>query len=235
MQLFYTPDITLPLYRLGEQESAHCVRVLRMGEGHTVHLTDGRGSLFQGIIRQACASGCTVEIVSCRQECGRRPYRLTIGVAPTKNHDRIEWLVEKATEIGIDRIVPLVCERSQRRSVNLPRLQRVAVSAMKQSLKTFLPEICEPTPVRQAIAAAGGTRLIAHCTEDGQRTYICDALQNSDDIFILIGPEGDFSPEEITFARENGFTEVSLGEQRMRTETAALFACSAAALANMKR
>lgn len=233
MQLFYSPNITLPSHTLGEQESAHCVKVLRMGEGDTVHLTDGRGNLFQAVIRTAHPRHCVVEIVDAKQEFERRNYSLWVAVAPTKNADRLEWFVEKATEIGIDRIIPVVCDRSQRRTVNMERIERVAVSAMKQSLKAYMPKLEEPVSLRDAMKMPfDGIKLIAHCERDRQRCFIGDAVGKGSDVFILIGPEGDFSDEEITFARENGFEEISLGRQRLRTETAALVAVSAVAFLN---
>lgn len=233
MQLFYSPDITQPLHTMDEQESAHCVKVLRLDSGSDVHLTDGRGNLFFGRIADAHPKHCTVEILRREENFGRLPYSLTVAVAPTKNSERIEWFVEKATEIGISRIIPVQCEHSERRTLNTERLERVAVSAMKQSVKAFLPLISPLTPLRDVISMPfGGSRFIAHCRPDAERVPFAAAVEKGGNILILIGPEGDFSPEEITFARENGFKETTLGAQRLRTETAALFAVAAVSVQN---
>ncbi len=233
MQLFYSPDITQPLHTMDEQESAHCVKVLRLGSGSDVHLTDGRGNLFFGRIADAHPKRCTVEILRREENFGRLPYTLTVAVAPTKNSERMEWFVEKATEIGISRIIPIQCEHSERRTLNVERLERVAVSAMKQSVKAFLPLISPLTPLRDVISEPfNGSRFIAHCRKDADRVPFAASVEKGGNVLILIGPEGDFSQEEITFARENGFKETTLGGQRLRTETAALFAVAAVSVQN---
>ncbi len=233
MLLFYAPDITTPLYTLDEVESGHCVRVLRLAAGDRLNITDGRGTLYDAEVVEPHPKHCTVRIVAEHPEWERRPYRLTVAVAPTKNIDRIEWFVEKATECGIDRIVPIECAHSERRIIKLERLEKIAASAMKQSLKAYLPEICPLTPVRQVLEAPfEGTKLIAHCEEDAERIFMGELLHPGDDVLVLIGPEGDFSPEEIALARANGFREVTLGQCRLRTETAALAATMFTAFVN---
>lgn len=233
MQLFYAPDITRPVHTLSEQESMHCIKVLRMGAGDTVHLTDGAGALFLGSIENPHPKHCTVRITDTVEQFGRLPYSLSVAIAPTKNIDRLEWFAEKATEIGIDRIIPIECTRSERRTLNTERIERVVVSAMKQSVKAYKPEIAPLTPLRELIERPfDGTKLIAHCDKSADRIPIGRAVEKGSDVLILIGPEGDFSPEEITFARKNGFRDTTLGDQRLRTETAALYATAAVSLVN---
>ena len=229
----YAPDITRPVHTLSEQESMHCIKVLRMGAGDTVHLTDGAGALFLGSIENPHPKHCTVRITDTVEQFGRLPYSLSVAIAPTKNIDRLEWFAEKATEIGIDRIIPIECTRSERRTLNTERIERVVVSAMKQSVKAYKPEIAPLTPLRELIMRPfDGTKLIAHCDKSADRIQIGRAVEKGSDVLILIGPEGDFSPEEITFARENGFRDATLGDQRLRTETAALYATAAVSLVN---
>lgn len=233
MQLFYAPDITRPVHTLSEQESMHCIKVLRMGAGDPVHLTDGAGALFLGSIENPHPKHCTVRITDTVEQFGRLPYSLSVAIAPTKNIDRLEWFAEKATEIGIDRIIPVECSRSERRTLNTERIERVVVSAMKQSVKAYKPEITPLTPLRELIVRPfDGTKLIAHCDKSADRIPIGRAVVKGGDVLILIGPEGDFSPKEITFARENGFRDTTLGDQRLRTETAALYATAAVSLVN---
>jgi 16S rRNA (uracil1498-N3)-methyltransferase len=228
MQLFYAPDIVPPRHTLTEEESRHCIKVLRMHSGDVVHLTDGRGNLYRASIVTADPRRCEVEIMETSFEYGRRPYSLTMAVAPTKNIDRFEWFLEKATEIGIDRIIPLETQNSERRTLKPERAEKVIVSAAKQSLKAYFP-ILEPlTDVRQIIARPfEGVKLIAHCREDAVRTPIAEALASAANVLILIGPEGDFTAEEVALARAHGFIEISLGASRLRTETAAVVATTA--------
>ncbi|MBR4851761.1 MAG: 16S rRNA (uracil(1498)-N(3))-methyltransferase [Tidjanibacter sp.] len=235
MLLFYAPDITTPLYTLDEIESGHCVRVLRLQEGDTLNITDGRGTLYDAEVVDAHPKRCSVRIVAEHHNWEQRPYQLTVAVAPTKNIDRIEWFVEKATECGIDRIIPTLCDHSERKVIKGERLEKIAISAMKQSLKAYLPDIAPLTPLREVLTTPfEGTKLIAHCEEEAERVFIGRELKAGDNVLILIGPEGDFSPEEIALARENGFREVSLGDCRLRTETAALAAAMYTAFVNSK-
>ena len=233
MQLFYTPDITADRYTLSEEESKHCVRVLRLSEGEAIHLTDGRGNLHTARIVSASPKRCEVEITETVAQYGKRPYALTIAVAPTKNNDRFEWFLEKATEIGIDRIIPLECEHSERRVYKTDRGNKVIESAMKQSLKAYHPRLDELTGFEEVVREPfGGSKFIAHCEEQGDKQLLRDLVERDQSVLILIGPEGDFSLEEIRLAKENGFREISLGVSRLRTETAALAACHTVALLN---
>lgn len=236
MQLFYAPDFTSPRYTLDEEESKHCIRVLRLTEGDTLYITDGRGDLFHCRITQAHPKRCEVEAIGCTHEYEKRPYRLTMAVAPTKNIDRFEWFLEKATEVGVDEIVPLECSRSERRALKRERSEKVVTAAVKQSLKAYHPVLHGLTPFKQLVSGPfDGRKFIAHCdpaqSAAGKR-YLPRILKKNENILILIGPEGDFSPEEITFALANGFEEISLGSQRLRTETAAVVAATAAAIVN---
>ena len=236
MQLFYAPDLTTPLYTLGEEESKHCIRVLRLRRGDTLHLTDGRGTLYRCEIAEEDARRCTVRVVERFPDYERMPYRLTMAVAPTKNIERFEWFLEKATEVGVSEIVPLLCERSERRALKIERAERVVVSAMKQSLKAYRPTLRPLTPFGEAAAMPfEGRKFIAHCapaqSPEG-KAYLPATLRRGEAALILIGPEGDFSPEEITFARANGFEEITLGAQRLRTETAAVAAVVMVSVAN---
>lgn len=233
MQLFYTPGIEPPHHTLSEEESNHCIRVLRMQPGDTLYLTDGCGTLHTATIVQADARRCVVHVTETVRDFEQRPYRLTLAVAPTKNSDRFEWLLEKATEVGVDRFIPIACSHSERRTIRSDRAEKVISSAMKQSLKAYRPALDPMTPVMEVLAMPfDGLKLIAHCEKDLPRQYIGHMLGKGGNVLILIGPEGDFSEEEIIFARAHGFREISLGPSRLRTETAALASVMAVSFAN---
>ncbi|WP_300285954.1 16S rRNA (uracil(1498)-N(3))-methyltransferase [uncultured Alistipes sp.] len=237
MQLFYAPDMdpASGRYALSEEESRHCVRVLRLAPGDSLYLTDGRGTLCRAEVTDVASRRCIVEFRECTEGFGRRDWYLHVAVAPTKNMDRLEWFVEKATEIGIDRITPVVCDRSERRTVKTDRLWRVATGAVKQSLKAYHPTVDEAVPLRELVAVPfDGDRFVAHCEEGLPRRSLKSCLLPGRRIQILIGPEGDFSPEEIALASRSGFVPVSLGESRLRTETAALAAVHSVAFVNEK-
>lgn len=223
MQLFYAPEITLPRYTLSEEESKHGVRVLRLTTGDAIHLTDGRGSLYHGRVVDDHPKRCQVEIERVEEQFEPLPYSLTMAVAPTKNNERYEWFLEKATEVGIDRVIPIVCDHSERRVLRRDRGEKIIISAAKQSLKTLFPTLDELTPLSEVLAMPfEGKKFIAHCEEESERVYLGDLLSAGEDALVLIGPEGDFSPREIEAARKAGFVEVTLGNERLRTETAAL-------------
>ena len=226
MHLFYTPDITGISYTLTEEESKHAVRVLRLTEGEIIQLIDGKGSFFEARIVDANPKRCSVEVIRQQAEYGKRNSYLHIAVAPTKNIDRLEWFLEKATEIGIDEITPILCEHSERKVIKEDRLEKVIVSAMKQSLKAYLPKLNPMTPLESVLKAGfQGKKFIAHCYDHDKRTLKNEVAGSSSNL-ILIGPEGDFSEAELESAiKTNGFIPVSLGQSRLRTETAALVAC----------
>ncbi len=236
MQLFFAPDFTPPRYTLSEEESKHAVRVLRLEAGDPLHLTDGQGNLYTCRIVDANPKRCMVEVTECLSEYGKLNYRLTMAVAPTKNNDRFEWFLEKATEVGISAIIPIESAHSERRAFKQERGEKVITAAVKQSLKAYHPQL-HPLSSFQKIVEMPfeGKRLIAHCQEEQSekgKQYLPEILQKGEDVLILIGPEGDFSPEEITFALRNGFEEITLGEARLRTETAAVVATVMVSMAN---
>lgn len=225
MHLFYTPDIHTDSYVLSEEESRHCTRVLRLQQGDTVYLVDGLGGLYTAIIQDANQKKCLLQIICKQQEYNKLPYVSHIAVAPTKNMDRLEWFVEKAVEIGISEITFLLCEHSERRQLRLDRLEKIAVSAMKQSQKGYLPLLHNLTPFRQFVQRCNPEHtFIAHLEEDATKS-IKDYYKPGKPHCILIGPEGDFSQQEIELAYKAGIRPVTLGSSRLRTETAALVAC----------
>jgi 16S rRNA (uracil1498-N3)-methyltransferase len=234
MNLFYTPDITSGVYSLSEEESRHCKMVLRLGEGSIIHLTDGKGVLCEAMILDARSKRVTVEIVNRQESYGRRNYHLHMAVAPTKNIDRFEWFLEKATEIGIDMITPLICEHSERRQVRIDRLEKVMTAALKQSLKAYHPVLNEPSSFKKFISTPReGLSFIAHLDQD-EPVLLQKVYRKPLPVTILIGPEGDFSEEEIHSALEHNYRCVSLGDSRLRTETAAVVACHTIQLINQE-
>ena len=228
---------------LGEEEAAHCVKVLRHREGDAISIIDGRGTLYHCRIVTASPRSVEASVIDSVPDFGTHGYHLTMAVCPTKNLDRYEWFAEKATEVGVDVIAPVFGDRSERRVIKTDRLKRIVLSAAKQSLKGAVPEIAEPVSVRDFIEGApkDSLRLICYCIDDeGQRRSITEVLQalivggqssgsgtNRRDINILIGPEGDFSEDEVNLALSEGWQPVHLGSSRLRTETAALTAATA--------
>ena len=233
MALFFAPDI-YETWELPEEESAHCLRVLRLGVGDELEVTDGKGSILRTTIVSTAGKRCKVEAIEEKKVEKGWHGNLTIAIAPTKNMDRIEWLAEKATEIGWDRVVFLNCRFSERKVIKTDRVERIVVSAMKQSLKFSKPVVEEMTDFKKFILAEHkGAKFIAHCYENEKRELF-DALVPGEDATILIGPEGDFSKEEVEAAISAGFIPVSLGSSRLRTETAGLVACHTFILKNQK-
>lgn len=223
---FYAPDIaTVPI--LPESDSQHCCRVLRMVEGDNVEVVDGCGSLFRCRIVTAHSKRTEVEVVERVALPKVWTGSITVAVAPTKHLDRMEWLVEKLVEIGVDRIVPVKCMRSERKELKTERLNKIAVSAMKQSLKAVLPRIDEMMPLKEFIASLDddGQRFVAYCDDWVERRLLAKEYKAGQSATVLIGPEGDFSPEEIKSVIAEKFVPVTLGDNRLRTETAALVAC----------
>ncbi len=223
--IFYTPGINGFRYTLNEEESGHAVRVLRLKTGDKIVLVDGQGGWYEAVVVMPHPKHCEVEVTSVQQDFGKRPYSLHMGIAPTKNIDRFEWFVEKATEIGIDEITPLLCEHSERRHLNIDRLQRVMISAMKQSQKAYLPRINEVAVFDQWLkTTSGGNCFIAYCGE-GNKPSLRTVYQPEQDVVIAIGPEGDFSTGEVSQALACGYQGIGLGTSRLRTETAGVVAC----------
>ncbi len=235
MQLFYAPQFTTPNYTLSEEESKHCIRVLRLSEGDTLHITDGRGSLYLCRIDEAHPKRCRVSVVEHHANYEPLPYHLVMGVAPTKSNERYEWFLEKATEIGVAEIVPLLTTHSERKSLKHEREERVITSAMKQSLKAYHPTLHPLTPFAELVAREfEGERFIAHCNPSESKSPLTKLLTPKGRVMVLIGPEGDFSPEEVELAKGAGFKEVSLGKQRLRTESAAVVATTMVAITNIE-
>lgn len=234
MQLFFTTDIRGNFAYFDETESRHLTQVLRRKVGDTVQLTDGRGTLFSGEIIEVGKRTCVVAIQNAITNFEARSFRLHIAIAPTKNMDRIEWFLEKATEIGIDEITPLICKRSERNVIKTERLKGVLASAMKQSLKTFLPIIHEAVDFQQFMKqkfVEDEQKFIAYCN-DAERHPLSKMYQKSKNCVLLIGPEGDFTESEVAAAFKQNFVGVSLGNSRLRTETAGVVACHTINLLN---
>lgn len=222
---FYAPDIE-KTKMLPECDSQHCVRVLRMKTGDNIDVIDGKGYRYECKIVEAHQKRTSIEIINKVSIPLSWDNNITIAVAPTKHIDRMEWFVEKSTEIGVNRIIPLLCHHSERKEIKVERLEKIAISAMKQSLKAVLPIIYPMTTVKKIITESNtAQKFIAYCDESIPRKLFCNEYKPNEDCIILIGPEGDFSKEEITLALDNGFIPISLGDNRLRTETAAIAAC----------
>lgn len=232
MQLFYLPDLKGNQFLLPEEESKHCIKVLRMQAGDEITLIDGHGTLVTAKIVDTHPKRCVVEAISRIEEFEKRPFRLNMAVAPTKNIDRFEWFIEKATEIGADCFTPIISEHSERKQVNIERVERIIVSAVKQSIKAYKPTIAPQQTFKEFINGNhSGDLFIAHC-QSKNLPLLNKKVTPGAEVTILIGPEGDFSPLEIELALAKGFAEISLGPARLRTETAALAACHIANIAN---
>jgi len=235
MNLFYAPDISGGDYTLPQDESKHLVRVLRMQAGDEVTLTDGKGYFYSCRIDEAGPKACRLKIIRKTQGTDKRAWMIHMAVAPTKNISRYEWFLEKATEIGVDNITPLICEHSERKQVKTERLERVLIAAMKQSLKSTLPRLDQPVTFTGFINRPfEGEKYIAYIdpevTDELSKVYT-----KGQQALILIGPEGDFSPAEVELAVQNGFKPVRLGLSRLRTETAAVVACHTIHLMNLQQ
>lgn len=236
MELFYSKDIDGNMCRLDQDESGHCVKVLRHRSGDEIAVIDGRGTLCRCRITSDSPKGVEAVVLSSESGWGAHPYRLHMAVCPTKNNDRYEWFAEKACEIGVDEISPIIGEHSERRVFKTGRIEKILVSAAKQSLKAAVPQVNEPVSVKEFIREQAGNegalKLIAYCFEDENvpRRSVKEMLDGFEggEIVVMIGPEGDFSKAEAELALEAGFVPVHLGASRLRTETAALTAVSAA-------
>lgn len=226
MQLFYNPDIdeTTESFSFDKEESRHIIKVLRKKDSDILHVTNGLGFLFETEITLASDNKCTVQVLSVKK-ADEPKFRLHLAVAPTKMNDRFEWFLEKATEIGIQEITPIFCDRSERKAINPERFEKIILSAMKQSNETFLPKLNPAISFKEFIKQKNeGLNLIAHCEETDKKS-LKEILKPNENVTMLIGPEGDFSEKEIALALENNFQPVTLGNTRLRTETAAIVAC----------
>ncbi|PST84797.1 16S rRNA (uracil(1498)-N(3))-methyltransferase [Pedobacter yulinensis] len=228
MHIFYTPGIgtTATGYILSEEESKHCIRVLRLKTGDQVQLIDGTGGFYTAVLADEHPKRVALQILERQLEFGKRSHYLHIAVAPTKNTDRLEWFAEKATELGIDEITPLISDRSERRILKTDRLEKVVVAASKQSIKAYVPRINPPVPFRDLLMpAANFAKCIAHCMPGAGKQFLNEVLTVGGSSLVLIGPEGDFTEEEVQLALQNNFKAITLGNARLRTETAALAVC----------
>ncbi|MBT8279439.1 MAG: 16S rRNA (uracil(1498)-N(3))-methyltransferase [Bacteroidia bacterium] len=233
MQLFYISDISseTDLIHFSKEESKHIIKVLRKLQGDVLHLTNGKGDVFQVEITIPDQKKCIAKIISHTHNTSRN-YSLHIAVAPTKMNDRFEWFLEKATEIGIESITPIICDHSERKVIKAERFEKIIQSAMKQSLQCFLPKLNPMTSFSEFVKSnTSEQKFIAHCAED-QKQDLKKVLKKDSNVIILIGPEGDFSVKEIEMALQHNYIPVTLGKTRLRTETAAIVACHTVALLN---
>lgn len=235
MQLFYNPEIseTTKEFTLPAEESKHLIKVLRKKEGDEFHITNGKGWLFVASLVTTDPKDATAKVISATNKHSKM-HSLHMVVAPTKSNDRFEWFLEKATEIGVNEITPIICNRSERKILKLDRLQKVLQVAMKQSLRTHLPVLHPPITFKEYMKKKhSGILFIAHCHEE-EKVELKRRIAPDKPITILIGPEGDFTEAEVDQAYEQGFLAVSLGESRLRTETAAIYACTTVAIFNSR-
>ena len=225
-QYYYHPDLTASVVTLSKEESEHCVRALRHHNGDQILLTDGKGNVAVAVILNDSPKGCMVELTEVHAANDKNRVRLHLAIAPTKNIDRIEWLVEKSVEMGIESITFIHCDNSERPRVNMDRMNRIAISALKQCQTSWLPPM-EFIPFDEFLKKKSellADRFIAWCDDENQRQLASETLQH-EEVVLLIGPEGDFSPREIASARAHDYKEVKLGNRRLRTETAGLYGC----------
>ena len=225
MHVFFQPDIRDDMVLLDAEESRHCVKVLRMRTGQEVLISDGAGNGFPAILAESNPRSCVLKITGQPLHEPARSPRLHMAVAPTKNIDRFEWFLEKATECGVDEITPVFCHNSERTTIKPGRLEKILVAAMKQSQRLWLPVLNPAIPLEQFFQKPlPEKRMIAHCAP-GEKNTLNSCLRPGEDALLLVGPEGDFAPEEIQTAIEQGFQAITLGRHRLRTETAAITLC----------
>lgn len=225
MHHFYCPHILSSL-QLTEEESVHAIRVLRLGIGDTIRIFDGNGHIYDAVIEQAHPKHTSVRISDTLFVQKNRNYHIHIAIAPTKNSDRLEWFVEKVCEMGVDRITPLICRYSERKICKTDRLHKIMVAAIKQSQQAYMPVLDDAMDFSEWLASSESEhKFIAHCYDDNAKKELANAYISEKDVVVGIGPEGDFSEEELKKAFEKGFKSVSLGETRLRTETAGIVAC----------
>lgn len=225
MQLFHTNNIQEETAYLGEEETKHCTKTLRKGIGAILTITDGKGNLYEAELTAFDKKSTTLRILKPLPSPDQRPFKLHIGIAPTKNNSRLEWFLEKATELGIDEVSFLRCQRSERKNIRLDRLEKIVLSAAKQSIKTIFPVLHPLRPFKEVITTVEADfKGIAHCNTT-PLPPLKEKVAAVPTVFLLIGPEGDFSPQEVAWAQEQGFEAISLGQSRLRTETAGLIAC----------
>jgi len=234
MQIFYTKNVSEGKALFSREESMHCLRVLRMRRGENLRFTDGSGNLYEGVITGDDPNSMTATVISAEHDQGRRGYRLHMAISPLKNDDRLEWFIEKAVETGVDEITPLICSRTEKRKIRRERLEGLILSAMKQSVKCYLPRLNDPVMFNDFINVMHeGKKIIACCDPAIERIPITSSFSRGEEVTILIGPEGDFTAEEVARAVNNGYAPVHIGSSRLRTETAGVAACCSVYLANI--
>lgn len=232
MQLFYTPDINTNEYTLSKEESKHCIQVLRKKTSDTIYLVDGKGGFYTASILNENPKSCQLLIKDKVKEYGKSHIYIHIAIAPTKMNDRLEWFLEKATELGINEITPIICEHSERKVIKHERLNKILIAAMKQSQRAYLPKLNQAIPFKSFIQKSFDSDcFIAYCSEE-KKVLLKNAISKGKDTLILIGPEGDFSKSEINLSKKKKFIAVSLGDNRLRTETAGLVSCHTINLIN---
>lgn len=232
MELFYAPDLSYDDLILDSEESRHCARVMRHRKGDEVRVTDGKGTMATSVVVENDPGKCILRVTGRKKLSPGPGSLLTMAVSPTKNQTRFEWFIEKSVEIGIGRIIPFMGEHSERLRLRHDRLKRLSLAAMKQSLRAHLPVIEEMTDFKSLISREiSGSRYIAHIAPEPV-PHLLDLYKKDSEVVILIGPEGDFSPDEVDDAKNSGFHLINLGPNRLRTETAALAACLMVNMAN---
>lgn len=224
MHLFHCPDLTPAFIELPEEEAHHAMNVLRLTVGSTIGLLDGKGTFAEAEVLEATRRKYTARVMRKEVEAPERRARIHLAVAPTKQMDRFEWFLEKATEIGVDRITPVFTHRTERNKLRQDRMQKVLVGAMKQSRRKWLPQLDEPRRLKELTTIPAPQKFFGWC--EGDHASLTTAYDQMKDALLLIGPEGDFTPEEAELLLSNGFQAVSLGKARLRTETAAVVACT---------
>lgn len=225
MQLFYAYKIEDSFAYLDQEEASHCTKTLRKNIGDTISFTDGCGGIYEGKITAISKKDCQLQIIKKIESAIQKKFKLHLAIAPTKNIDRLEWFLEKATELGVDEITFILCQRSERKNIRLDRLEKITLSAAKQSLKSIFPKVHDLVKFKDFVTTTQHLfKGIAHCNADNL-PHLKTLLEQQEDILVLIGPEGDFSEEEVALAKKHGFVEVGLGTSRLRTETAGVVAC----------
>ena len=233
MQLFYTPDINSDEYTLSKEESRHCIQVLRKKIGDLIYLVDGKGGIYKATLIGDNPKSCQLKIDQVERNYGKSAIHIHIAIAPTKMNERFEWFLEKSTEIGINEITPILCEHSERKVLKLERMNKILVAAMKQSKQAYLPKLNAAVSFDSFVSNnTVEERYIAHCIENDDKKQLKEVIKKGADTLVLIGPEGDFSPKEIDHALKHGFSAVSLANNRLRTETAAIVSCHTINLIN---
>jgi 16S rRNA (uracil1498-N3)-methyltransferase len=226
MQIFYSRQFRDNICELDQTESAHCIRVLRMKKGSMVNIIDGNGNFYEGIIDEPDPRACKIILTRIENNFEKRSYKLHIALSPLKNQERFEWFVEKSVEIGIDQITPVICRNTEKPAIKKERVNKIIISAMKQSVNAFQPVLNGETSFQDFLGLGfGGIKMIAHCHNDIERNSISAVYKRGQDAVIMIGPEGDFTGEEVLQAVSAGFIPVHLGRSRLRTETAGISAC----------